>query len=131
MAARVIHFGTDDCHRQSMLRRAGYEVESCRDLIQLQAALQSDGKADAVMIYDGDGRVPMDAFALARSASMAPIVLFPGPERSYEAEHFDLAVATFTPPEEWLLGLANLIVNHRTLRAYEQLMTERPDLWRS
>src|SRR5947207_11384797 len=118
MAARVIHFGVDDCYRLSVLRRAGYDIDDCDNLNQLQAALESRADADAVMVNDSTGAVPEFAISLARSRSSAPIILFPNSSRTYGSEEVDLIVPCFTPPEEWLLKLANLIVRSRTLRAY-------------
>jgi hypothetical protein len=124
MAARVIHFGIDESHRLTVLRRAGYEIEKCSSVVQLRAALHADVEADAVMVNDLDGSVPEDAISLARSHSSAPLILFPNPDRSYSMTEFDLVVPRFTPPEEWLLDLANLIVKARTLRAHSQLLAE-------
>jgi hypothetical protein len=126
MAARVIHFGVDDCYRLSVLRRAGYDIDDCSSLVQLQAALESKREADAVMVNDCNGSVPELAISLARSWSSAPIILFPNSSRTYNAEdEADLVVPSFTPPEEWLLKLANLIVRSRSLRAYSQLLQEQ------
>ena len=128
MAAKVIHFGTDDCYRLRVLRRAGYDITDCGNLAQFRAALRPDAGADAVILNDGDGSLPELAIALAHSQQLAPVVLFPSPERSYDARQLDLVVAVCTPPEEWLLALANLIVNRRALDAYSALFGDRPDL---
>ncbi len=123
MAARVIHFGVDDCYRLSVLRRAGYDVDDCSDEIQLRAVLETMGEADAVMVNDSDGSIPESVISLARARCAAPIILFPNASRTYSAEQeVDLVVPSFTPPQEWLLKLANLIVRSRTLRAYSQLL---------
>jgi hypothetical protein len=123
MAARVIHFGVDDCYRLSVLRRAGYVIEDCSNLIQLRDALEAD--ADAVMLNDSHGSVPENAISLARSRTLAPIVLFPNSKRSYPTEQIDLVVPTFTPPQEWLLELANLIVHSRAVQEYSRLLQEQ------
>ena len=124
MAARVIHFGVDDCYRLSVLRRAGYDIDDCRNLVQLRAALESKREADAVMVNDSSGSIPEFVISLARSRSTAPIILFPNSSRTYSTEPVDLVVPSFTPPEDWLLDLANLIVRSRTLRACSQLLQE-------
>jgi len=125
MAARVIHFGVDDCYRLSVLRRAGYIIHDCSNLIQLGAALEAD--ADAVMVNDSDGSVPEHAISLARSRSSAPIVLFPNSSRIYRADQIDLVVPTFTPPQEWLLELANLIVHSRAVQECSRLLQEQSE----
>ena len=130
MAARVIHFGVDDCYRLSVLRRAGYDIDDCSNLIQLQAALESKGDADVVMMNDSDGSIPEFVIPLARSRSSAPIILFPNSSRTYSTEEVDLVVPSFTPPEEWLLDLANLIVRSRAIRAYSQMLHEQSQLLR-
>jgi hypothetical protein len=125
MAARVIHFGVDVCYRLNVLRRAGYVISNCSNLIQLGAALDTGADADAVMINDSDGSVPEHAISLARSRTLAPIVLFPNSKRSYPTEQIDLVVPTFTPPQEWLLELANLIVHSRAVQEYSRLLQEQ------
>jgi hypothetical protein len=125
LAARVIHFGVDDCYRLSVLRRAGYVIHDCSNLIQLCAALDADAETDAVMVNDSDGSVPEHAISLARSRSSAPIVLFPNSSRSYRTDQVDLVVPSFTPPQEWLLDLANLIVHSRAIQEYSRLLQEQ------
>lgn len=124
MAARVIHFGMDACYRLSVLRRAGYDIEHCSDLNELCDALRTDGETDAIMVNDSDGSVPIHAISLVRTRTTAPIVLFPNSNRTYGAAEIDLLVPAFTPPEEWLLDLANLIVHRRALRAYSRSLRE-------
>lgn len=128
MAARVIHFGIDACYRVSVLRRAGYEIEKCNNLDEICGALDSNDETDAVMVNDSDGSLPSDALFLMRTRTTAPIILFPNSARSYRAEEIDLVVPAFTPPEEWLLDLATLIVHTRALRAYSYSLQEQSQL---
>jgi len=130
MAARVIHFGADECYRLKVLRRAGYDIETCSNLIQLRAAFDSGSEADAVIVNDSDGSVPLPGISLARSRTSAPIILFPDSGRTYKTEEIDLIVPSFTPPEEWLHDLANLIVRSRTIRACSQLLRRQSELLR-
>ena len=124
MAARVIHFGTDDCYRLSVLRRAGYAIDSCSNLVQFQAAL--DVEADAIMVDDSDGSLPENVISLARTRSAAPIVLFPHATPADTTPHqVDLVVPALTPPHEWLLDLANLIIRSRALRASSRLLRQQ------
>lgn len=115
MAARVIHFGPDDCHRLMVLRSAGYSVDGCNSLNQLRASLVSG--ADAVLMSDAEGIAPQDAVALARMQSSAPVVLFRSTNLSYEDSGFDLVVHSLTPPEVWLNQVDALIAGTRTLQA--------------
>lgn len=128
MAARVIHFGVDQCYRLSVLRRAGYDVDRCGSLIQLCEVLEFAGEADAVMVNDSDGSVPPQAISLARTRTSAPIILFPNSSRIYRTADIDLVVPSFTPPEEWLLDLANLIVRSRAIRECSRLLQERAEV---
>ncbi len=127
MAARVIHFGIDDCYRLNVLRRAGYEISECSDTMKLCTALKRDQDAAAVIVNDCEGDLTAEAIAFARSQSPIPIVLFPNSKRSYDGMEFDLVVPTHTPPEEWLLDLANLIVKSRAIRACSQILQQQYD----
>lgn len=131
MPARLIHLGSDTSHRLKVLRRAGYHIDACNNLIEFRTALRSDPEADAVLLNDSDGSVPLEAISLARSRSSAPIILFPHIQRVYGPADVDLTVPGLTPPEEWLLDLANLIVRFRAIRAYSQLLHEHAELLRS
>jgi hypothetical protein len=115
MAARVIHFGPDDCHRLMVLRSAGYAVDGCMSLAQLRASLLGGRAADAVLMSDGDRFAPESAAALAKSCSSAPVVLFSGTNRAYEDAAFDLVVHSLTPPEVWLHEVDALIAKSRVL----------------
>jgi len=115
MAARVIHFGPDDCHRLMVLRSAGYAVDGCVSLVQLRASLLTGGQADAVLLSDGEGIASEDAAALARNCCSAPVVLFSGTNRAYEGAAFDLVVHSLTPPEVWLNDVDALIAKSRVL----------------
>src|ERR1700680_5076279 len=117
MAARVIHFGPDDCHRLIVLRSAGVSVDACNSLGQLWVSLTAGGEADAVVMSDADGIAPEEVVSLAKTHSSAPVVLFRGTNRVYEDSRFDLVVHTLTPPEVWLSEVNTLIAKGRILRA--------------
>src|SRR5215469_6995503 len=125
MAARVIHFGMDYCYRLKVLRRAGYEIDACSNLIEFRTALKSD--TDAVMVNDSAGNVPLQAFSPARFHTAAPIILFPDSERAYQTDEIDLVVPSFTPPEDWLLNLATFIEYSRALRATSRTLQEQSE----
>ena len=82
------------------------------------------------MVNDSDGSVPLQVLSVVRSRTSAPIILFPDSGRTYEAEEIDLVVPSFTPPEKWLLDLANLIVQSRAIRAHSQLLRQQSELLR-
>lgn len=114
MIARVIHFGTDDCHRLMVLRSAGYVVENCRSLVQLLACLADGAPADALLMSDGEGVSPQEAAALARANSSLPVVLFRNTNVTYEESGFDLVVQCLTPPKVWLNEVDALIERIRS-----------------
>jgi hypothetical protein len=122
MAARVIHFGIDACYRLNVLQSAGYDIVKCGNLVQFRAAL--DAEADAILFDDSDGSVPETLICLARSRCSTPIVLFPNHARAYPMNEVDLVVPTLTPPQEWLLDVANLIIRSRQIRACSQILQE-------
>jgi hypothetical protein len=122
MAARVIHFGPDDCHRLIVLESAGYVVDACDSLGQLRASLIAGDEADAVMMSDAEGVAPEEVVSVARTHSLAPVVLFRGTNRVYEDSTFDLVVHTLTPPEVWLDEVDALISKNRVLHARSEVL---------
>ena len=114
MIAKVIHFGTDDCHRLMVLRSAGYAIENCGSLAQLRARLADGAPADALLMTDGEGISLYDAVAVARAHSSLPVVLFRSTNLAYEESGFDLVVQCLTPPEVWLSDVDALIERSRS-----------------
>lgn len=117
MAAHVLHFGDDDCHRVSILESAGYNVEQCASLRQFVANLQAGSQRDAIFITERDGASPSDAAAAARSHSPAPLILFRTSNRRAAEKQFDLVVDSLEPPEQWLNEVRATIEKGRRLRA--------------
>src|SRR5580704_7582 len=117
MAARVIHFGQDDCHRLMVLRSAGYSVDDCGSLMQLSGRLATGASADALLMSDAGGVEPDEAIALARTRSSMPVILFRSTNLAYEESGVDLIVPCLTPPEIWLNEVEALIEKSRILRA--------------
>jgi hypothetical protein len=108
MAAKIVYFGADTCHRLPVLRRAGYFVENCRSAEHL-AALLGSGGIDAVLATDRDGDVPDGLVALVRSRWTVPVILFRDSNRDCNERRFDLVIAALTPPPRWLGELDDLI----------------------
>lgn len=124
-AARVIHFGPDDCHRLMVLRSAGYAVDDCRSLIQLRTCLTSGDRADALVTSDAEGVEPTEAIALAKTRASIPVVLFRSTTLAYENSSVDLIVHCLTPPEEWLHEVDELIEKCRAIRAQSRALTDQ------
>ncbi len=125
MAAKVIHYGADDCHRLMVLRSAGYSVDECHSLVQLRDCLARGAQADALLLSDAEGVVPNDAIALARTQSSAPVVLFRSTTLAYEDTGVDLIVHSLTPPEVWLEEVDALLEKCRASRAKSQALFQK------
>ncbi len=113
MAARVIHFGLDDCHRLMVLQSAGYAVDNCGSLLQLRTCLATGAAADALLMSDAGGVQPHDAIALAKTRASLPVILFRSTNLAYEESGVDLIVPCLTPPEVWLSQVEALIQSAR------------------
>ena len=122
VAARVIHFRTDDCQRLHFLRKAGYEVEVCGNILQLRTALRSEADTDAVVMNDSDGSLHENAISVVRSETAFPLVLFASSYRTYNPADFDLVVSPSASPGEWAIDFALMIVRSRVLREYSQVL---------
>jgi hypothetical protein len=126
MAARVIHYGVDDCHRLTVLRGLGYSVDDCSSLAQLRAAFSANRQADAVCITETEGNSPEAAVFLAKSASQAPLVLFRRSNGLCSEEKFDLVVDTLTSPQQWVNAVETLVLRHQALRSRAQWQGAQP-----
>jgi hypothetical protein len=122
MAANIVYFGVDTCHRLPVLMRSGYTVENCYSALQLEAVFDSSCPAEAVLMTDHKGKLPQDAITLTRSRSVAPLILFRDSNRSYAETAFDLVVPSLTPPGQWLEQVALLLEESRVLRAKSELL---------
>lgn len=120
VAARVIHFGTDECYRITVLRSVGYSVDECSSLVQLRAELASNGEAVAICITEDFTDPPETAVPLVRSCTPAPLVLFRRSNRDYEETPFDLVIDTLTPPQRWLTEIQDVIQRSQALRAHSR-----------
>ncbi len=125
MAARVIHFGEDDCHRLMVLRLAGYSVDECNSLVQLRSALLTDGSADAFCVTEGYKVAPEEAIHLVRAHTRLPVVLFKASNQSYDGPIFDLVVPSLTPPDVWLNEMERLIAQSKAVRDNSQALIKR------
>jgi hypothetical protein len=108
MAAKIVYFGADTCHRLAVLRRAGYVVENSKALEPLGAMLQTD-EISAVLTTDRDIDVSDDLLTLVRSRSFLPLILFRDSNRNCDERRFDLVIPALTSPPRWLADLASLV----------------------
>jgi hypothetical protein len=122
VAANLVYFGVDTCHRLPVLARAGYTVENCYSALQLEAVFDSSCPAEAVLMTDHEGKLPQDAITLTRSRSVAPLILFRDSNHSYAESAFDLVVPSLTAPGQWLEQIAVLLEESRLVRRKSALL---------
>lgn len=111
MAARVIHFGLDDCCRIVVLKSAGCSVDDCAiSVSQLHAALLRNPGVDAVVVSENDSVEPDEAISLTRATTTA-LILFQSTNPHYDVSEFDLVVPALTDPRKWVSDIAGLIAS--------------------
>ena len=111
--AHVLHVGDRSFHRASVLRAVGYAVDECETLHELAAWFREGRTADVVCISEEPHHPAEGAIALARSRSVAPVVLFRATESPYLQRGVDLEFPRLTPPDVWLGDLARLLAMTR------------------
>src|SRR5947209_8439943 len=116
MAARVIHFGWDDCYRVQVLRSVGYEVHEATSLDALGLDLEQDSLVDAVVVSEDQPVTTEKAADLVRSKSRAPLILFRHSQRELDESKFDRVHSWFVTPAFWLADVAELIAASRACR---------------
>lgn len=113
MAAKILHFGWDDCHRVQLLRVAGFAVMESETLEELCDHLQRGKPVDAVILSEAAPRTIQQAAAIVRTHCAAPMILFRRTLRQLDESSFDQVFAWFIPPPEWLEKTAELIAQSR------------------
>src|SRR4051794_10535123 len=122
MAARVLHFGWDDCYRVSVLRSAGFEVRAVAALDTLELELTRPEGVDAVVVSEREPLVTEAAADLVRSKSAAPVILFRRSVVDLHLDKFDRVYASYVTPQLWLNEAAKLIAESRALRTEAQAL---------
>ena len=115
MAARVVHFGCDECRRLLVLHMAGYAVDECPSILKLRSVLQEPGQTSAVLFTGQDEKQRKEAVTLARTQSRAPLILFETCNAPGDESDFDLVIPPLTPPQEWLAKIAATIRQRRSI----------------
>jgi hypothetical protein len=125
MAARIIHFGADNCHRLWVLKSAGYFIDDCQSVVQLRTVLQSGTDPDAVAFTENERFAPEEAVEVTRSHSSAPLILFRETHNDCVESVFDLVVPVLEPPEAWLTSVAALIARSQAIRASSEALIKQ------
>ena len=124
MAAHVIHFGEDSCHRLQVLNSAGYSVQNCVTLVQLGSTLSTHDDIEAVFFTEMHALSAERAVSLVRSSSSSPLILFRESEANLEEKKFDLVIQALTPPNVWLQYTHDLIEQSKMLRSESSSLIE-------
>jgi hypothetical protein len=124
MAARVIHFGRDDCYRVLVLRYLGYEVWESESLDALRTQLECDDAVDAVIISEELPHAIEQAAVIVRQHSVAPLILFCRSEDMLNKGPFDRVYSSFVPPALWVSETVVLIERGRAFRDDARLPCE-------
>ena len=125
MAARIVHFGADNCCRLLVLEHAGYEIDHCSSVVKLGLALTTEREADAVVITEDPEAPRREAIALVRSRCAAPLILFQTAGSGYEESDFDLVIPALTSTHEWLEKIGAIIERSRSMMADSKSVSEQ------
>ena len=115
MAGTLIHFGADRCSRMLILSSVGYLTNGCESLTQFSQLLQERTDTQAILLAESSRRERRQAVTLARSYSVAPLILFDDLNTGEGEKEFDLVIPPLTRPEEWLDKIAATIAQSRAL----------------
>jgi hypothetical protein len=102
MAARVLHFGWDECYRVQVLRSVGLEVKESDSLDRLSLDLKGNKPIDAVVVSEDDCRSAERVADLVRRHCAAPLILFRRHGDGLDQSKFDRVYASFAPPQVWV-----------------------------
>jgi hypothetical protein len=125
MADRILHFGDDECNRIIVLRSAGYSVEACPSLPNLDAALRNGGEPDAFVFAEERTPARYNGLTLVRSSSSAPVILFEHTLYCPDEPEYDLVISNLTPVQQWLDRIAALIEQSRAIFTSSPLTREQ------
>src|SRR5215472_14756591 len=121
-AATVIHFGSRDSYRVSVLRNAGYEVRESDSLDRLVTELERDQDLDAVIMSEVDPRHAELAAVLVRERSSAPLILFRRRDVRVDESQFDRVFSWLYPERFWLYETAVLVIESQRLSAWSNCL---------
>jgi hypothetical protein len=118
VAARVLHFGWDDCYRSQVLARAGYLVTQAETLESLSRDLEEAEDVAAVVVSESEPGETEQAADVVRRYSQAPVILFRRSPVELDESKFDEVYQGFVTPELWLSRTAELIAQSSALREH-------------
>ncbi|HYK37422.1 hypothetical protein [Alloacidobacterium sp.] len=125
MAARVLHFGPDNCNRLLVLRSDGYSVDPCFSLREFRSLLEQGADLKAVLVAAPPDMERRQVVTLTREKSHAGLVLFDSSCSGVAEREFDLVIPPLMRPEDWLRQIAGLIEKSRVLIATATAVREQ------
>jgi len=128
MAAKIIHFGLDDCYRIPVFRSAGYEVREAHSLEGLCFDLQRDEDVDAVVLSEDDVHQAQEVATVLRQRCAVPLILFRRTQNQIDESQFARVYSSLTPPAQWLLQTAELIAKSRVLQEESVRLRDEADV---
>lgn len=118
MAPKLIYYGTDNSHRLSVLRAAGYVVENCKSAPELISFLEYDAEILVILFADEEGEPPLEAVDVVRARCSALLMVFRDSTTLHDEIGFDFIIPNLTPPAEWLRDIASLIERNRRVAQF-------------
>lgn len=115
MAASVLYFGPDKWNRVQVLQSAGYAVQQCLKISDLESELKKSLPAVVVMNSSAHASFTPALELVRAQAASAHVIAFPSPGETGFEKSVDLVVPPLTPPEVWLEDLAALLPNTRAV----------------
>lgn len=115
MAASVLYFGPDEWNRVQVFESAGYAVQQCLKISDLESELKKSLPAVVVMNSSAHASFRPALELVRAQAASARIIAFPSPGESGFEKSVDLVVPPLTPPDDWLQELAALLEQSRAV----------------
>jgi len=109
MAPKLIYCGSDNSHRLSVLRSAGYTVENCGSASDLGSFLAPGAEILVILFSDEEKETLPEMIDTARACCSAPLAVFRHSSNIQDDIGYDLVIPNLTPPNEWLHDIASLI----------------------
>ena len=130
-AAKVIHFGCDDCYRIQVLRHVGYEVRESDSLECLRLELERRNDVDAVIVAGVPPQRAEQAADTVRRYSDAPLILFRRPDDTLDESRFERVNSWLSRENYWLYTTAVLVMQSMETRAQSQKLCRDAEIVRS
>lgn len=115
MAASVLYFGPDEWNRVQVFESAGYAVQQCLKISDLESELKKSLPAVVVMNSSAHASFRPALKLVRAQAASARIIAFPSPGETGFEKSVDLVVPPLTSPDDWLKELAALLEQSRAV----------------